>query len=76
MAVQCVTCENFRLQGSELARHGFGRCSLGTKWQAESATIDRDCALHVPDSDADRVAKRRAWIADKDRGLRAAVGQG
>lgn len=75
MTVQCVTCENFRLQGCDLARHGFGLCRRRPTWEAQSATMQRDCAQHQPAADPAMVSKRSDWIAAKEASMRKAVEQ-
>lgn len=64
MTVQCVTCDRFKLRGSDLARYGFGLCPLRPAWQFQSASYPRECAHHAPAA-AEQVEQRRAWLAKK-----------
>lgn len=65
MTVQCFACDRFRLKGSELARHGFGKCkhepSAGTFF---SALYRRECSRFAPTDEA-TAEGRRAYLENR-----------
>lgn len=65
MTVECITCDRFKLRGSDLAKHGFGHCELRPRWEHYPADRPRECAHHAP-AKPEQVEQRRAWLARKD----------
>ena len=63
MKVQCATCKHFSLQGSALAKHGFGLCT-GIKREYitnPSATYQRICP-EFSSTTGDALADRISWL--------------
>lgn len=67
MTVECVTCARFTLRGVDLARHGFGACTVPTTRPEKAAlfvspSYPRECNSHRP-AEADIVQARKEWLS-------------
>ncbi len=74
MTVECVACDRFTLRDAPLAKHGFGRCALRPVHEGHSAVYLHECE-HFRPAPADKVDKRRTWLAKRDAALAAMVAQ-
>jgi len=65
MTVQCVTCRQFSLKSSAMAKHGLGVCKQGKPWEYQSPSYPRDCAKYSQ-ADADTAQARMAWLKKQE----------
>lgn len=59
--IRCLECEHLRLQGCDMAAHGFGHCKFDEVWRYRSPAVARYCEKFRPVS-ADAALSREMWL--------------